>query len=327
MRVFLTWRAWVGASLVCLPCFMMTGCKSTGPGGGWLSWMSPKSSSSSLASVPTKPTLPTPSATTGQTFGTGTNLASSPGGAAAGTQPQYYTGPYNTGAPSTLSAGAAGSGYGNSYNQTAAAGAQPAATAPYGGYQSPYQSSGSAGGAYRTADTRSSYGANAATGGYGGAAAQPAAPAPNSWNADQWGRSDARGASQPAGYTEGWSAPANNATSGQSSYLNQNAAPQTNTPLNNGGLAPRTNSGYKPGSTGRSTGALSATPAPAGSVQPNSMYTAPGSAYAGGSAYPSNATYPSTAYPAADPSAPRTSNASTGYAGGFSYPSAPAQPR
>jgi hypothetical protein len=206
----------------------------------------------------------------------------------------YYTGPYgmsgqtpmaNNAAPS---AGLAGSGYG-----AANAAAPPA----YGGYQSPYGTPAAQqpGSAYRTADTRNAASAAApAAGYYGGSAATGA----NAWNNEQWGRNS----SQPAGYSEsvqprGFETPSN--------YSNPSIAPASN---------PATSSatgGFRPGSTGRNTGALtpglSAAPAPASS-----------------NVYPAAAGYPTTSpanlYPDPDAGAARTAN-STGYAGGYSYPS------
>ncbi len=87
MRVFLSHRTWINAGILCLPCLLSSGCKSTGPGMGWLSWAKPKPLSTSLSSnIPTKPSvnsLPPPSSATGpfgMATGSGTNLAALPNG-------------------------------------------------------------------------------------------------------------------------------------------------------------------------------------------------------------------------------------------------------
>jgi hypothetical protein len=224
----------------------------------------------------------------------------------------YYTGPYGMsgqaqGASSALpSAGLAGSGYG-----AAAAAAPPA----YGGYQSPSSYGTPApygtpaaqpGGAYRTADQRNASlpAASAApptSGYYGGTAATAGA---NAWNNEQWGRNDTRNGSQPAGYSEsvpprGYEAP---------------AAPSSNPSIPNSSFPATSTSGggYRPGSTSRSTGALSPSLSAAPTTAPASnVYQA-----AAGYQAPAN---PSDVYPAGDAGAARTSS-STGYAGGYSYP-------
>ena len=323
MRVFLSHRTWISAGILCLPCLLSSGCKSTGPGMGWLSWAKPKPLSTSLSSnVPTKPSvnsLPPPSSTTGAlgpATGSGSNLAQLPNGqgsgfgAAPGSAPNngYYTGPYGmagqsaTPPPANANPAYAASGFGGAQN----ANQNPAAG--YGGYQSPYQSaSAPAGNAYRTADSR-----NSPSGALPGANGGSAAAGTHSWNNgnnEQWGRSEPRGVSQPAGYTEpprGFDVPQGGA--GQGVDASSTLPPSTST----------TPGGYRPGSTGRSTGSLPSAATSATALPSTSTYRAPGGAYPAPS-YPASS-YPASTYPAVDNAAARSAN-STGYAGGYAYPS------
>lgn len=358
MRVSLSWRTWLSAGLLCLPCVFSTGCNTVKPGGSWFSWTKPKPSAA-LASAPAKPSvssLPTPSATTAG------NPAGSPAGMgqlANGSQPPqpsvgtsgngYYTGPYGmagqtaAGPTSTLPTSAP-SGY-------AAQGYSAPANSPsaYGGYQSPYQAAQQPGqqapSGYRTADARNLAGA---TGGYGA----PAAPS----TSDQWGRTEPRGVSQPAGYLDttagptGGYQPVAGAPGGYAASADRYSG-NTNPVQPATSVTPRPTGSYRPGSTGRTTTAIpSAAPgygvapaggatslppassAPAGNGYQTSNY--PGTGYqttsyptsypstgAPANSYPGTSGYPASSYPAAD--ATRTAN-SAGSTGGYAYPSAPA---
>ncbi len=323
MRAFISLRTWIRAGLLCLPCLLSGGCKSTGPGMGWLSWMDPKPSSTALSSnIPTKPSLnslPPPSSTMGPAVGSGTTLAGLPNGqssglgGAAGQAPAngYYTGPYGMSGqtPNSPPAGAnpayAGSAYGATNQNSAGA---------YGGYQSPYQSSAApAGNAYRTADIRNNQG-GAALNGNGGSTAAGTHTGTQNWNNEQWGRAESRGGSQPAGYNEG--IPARGFDIPQS---NSGQAADAWTPPTQ--AAPAAPGGYRPGSTGRSTGALSPAAPSAASIPSASGYGAPSGYGAATSTYPTSS-YPTSSYPASASDAPATRNAnSTGQAGGYNYPS------
>jgi hypothetical protein len=208
----------------------------------------------------------------------------------------YYTGPYGmsgqmpAASASAPNAGLAGSGIG---------GSAASAPAAYGGYQSPYGTpAAQPGSAYRTADTRNAAAAPAAAaaapgGYYGGASAAGA----NAWNNEQWGRS----ASQPAGYSEsvqprGYEAP----PAHSNPSIPSASIPSTST----------STGGFRPGSTGRNTGALTPSLSSAPGAAPSSVYPASGG-------YPA-ASNPGSLYPETDGA---RSASSTGFAGGYSYPS------
>lgn len=339
MRIIFSRRTWIKAGIVCLPCLLSSGCKSTGPGLGWLSWTKPKSLASSLATTtPTKPSvnaLPPPSTTlgnTGSSIGTGTNLAGQPGGPGyippAGSVPNtgYNTGPYGmAGQTNSPPAGSVPS-YAGAYSGASTAAANPGAA--YNAFpQHNHAAAPAANSAYRTADSRNAAG-GAPAAAYGGSA--PAGS--HNWNNEQWGRSEPRGGSQPAGYTEGTSG---YGQAGGSNAWNQpqSAAPAaatgyggfggglgaSSTPANTGstGMSSTTApaaGGYRPGSTGRSAGALPSSSASDAVPASGSSYSTPAGSYPA-SNYPTSSAYPST-----DAGAPRTAN-STGYAGGYSYPS------
>lgn len=334
MRVFFKSRLWINAGMVCLPCLLSTGCQSTGPGSNWMSWMKPKPSSTALAStVPTKPSassLPPPSATTslaGTGLGTGANGASAISAPATTSNPAngYHTGPYGM-AGSTPTAQSSPVYATNTPGGTAPA--TQTATAPYGGYQSPYQQpSAQPAGAYRTADTRKPYGTTATANAYG---TQPAAAPANNWNNDQWGRSEPRGVYQPAGYSEvntspaagTWNSPTASETNPGGYQDRYGAAPLSvpaATAVMTPGTAGSTAGSYRPGSTARNPGTLAPAPDANSAVPSTNAYSVPAGSSPGG-AYPATS-YPTTAYPATDGSAIRSAANTSVYGGGYTYPS------
>jgi hypothetical protein len=293
MRVFFSPRTWLGVGCVCLATLPMSGCKSYGPspGMGWLSWFSPRPTATALSSTPpTKPsvaTLPNPGATTGAaSAAVPTSLASYPGAGATagGSQPAasgYYTGPYGTAGqssaaiPGTAAGGLAHTGV-SPYGAANTA-AQPAQLPAYSGYQSPYAST--AGGAARTADSRSAYGN-----------AYDVTPKANPYVAQsaQLGGGHTH-ASASGGVPTGYAEPAAAASAGNwvppANGASQNWTPPAGHPATS--IPNAAANAYRPGSTSRNAAALPASPATLAPA-PTSATTSP--------AYPATL-YPSTGLP------------------------------
>jgi hypothetical protein len=233
----------------------------------------------------------------------GTGLSSTSGG--AGGTGGYYTGPYNTG---PAAAGSANMSSGAYANTTSASPGLPSGAAN-SGYQSPYAAAPA--GSYRTADSRSSFGAGAPL-------AQPA-PYGGNTGAPTWGTDSYRSSSPPnapvapAGYgADSNSAPP--AWNTANSPYGANTGAATTAGLNTRG------STYRPGSTSRNVGTLSATPS---GTMPSTPAT---------NSFPSTTTNPySTGGASGFPASPYSSPATGGFPttgqtsptstyGGYSYP-------
>ncbi|MFV1968177.1 MAG: hypothetical protein ACC628_22370 [Pirellulaceae bacterium] len=266
-------RAVAGLVLVCLV-FSVSGCKSgfNVPGMSWLNrggQPAPTQLSSTAPKKPSSGALPSPAMTMGSgTRGAGsTSFASSPYRSAnTGSNQGYFTGPYPTNqtSPPSGAASSAGNGYPTTQYPNGMASTTPMGSRPAAGYQSPYQSPAAPRGntpGIRTADARNGgYNAPNVTLPNGGSAfsTSPAAPA--------WQPNQPSTPTRP--YNNGQVAPTGYGVPSGTSYPQPGAmsAPsQFSTPASGAsqaGLNQRQGP-YRPGSTARDTGTLSAGRPPA----------------------------------------------------------------